>query len=329
MILPATLENQAVRVIPLVEADRAAIDFLFDQQCVEWSSRLRWDYTGPSRVLREVVARKDLLGFAAVAGSTIIGFSFHVIESARCSIGDIFVSEPWRHTGADAKMAAAILDSLSRLPRLRRIECQSPTFGNQAADVIFGARAFQRFERHFMIADLSSFDARAAGDDPPGLPKGDIVIRKWNEDDFGPASRVIYKSYKAQDDGKINILYGSEEGCGELLSILIDSIWCGRFMPDASYVATHRKGGNQVGVLIASRIAHDVGHIGQVSVLPGYQGLGIGRRMIHLAMAELVNKGFTGASLAVTHANTRALRLYEASGFKVVHTFPVYYWQAG
>jgi ribosomal protein S18 acetylase RimI-like enzyme len=326
---PAALQHLKVRIIPLAEADSAAIDALFDEQQVEWLDRLRWDYTAPSKILREVIGRRELLGFAALAGSATIGFSFYLVESTRCSIGDIYVSRSWRQAGADGKMASAIVDSLKRFPRMRRIECQSPVFDNPAADDVFLALGFERFERHFMVTGLSASDQFCLSSDRSSGREAspDFTVRAWSDEDFDLAARTIYKSYEGSIDGDINVLYSSQEGCAELLSILMDSIWCGRFLPEVSLVAVDGKTGKQIGLLIASTIAPDVGHIGQVSVVPAYQGLGIARRMIQHALTQLAGRGYAAASLAVTHQNTRAQRIYESAGFRILHSFPVYYRQ--
>ncbi|HKY06525.1 MAG TPA: hypothetical protein VJQ56_16625, partial [Blastocatellia bacterium] len=97
----AALINPDIHLVPLVDADPSEMESLFDEQCDEWEALLRWDYTGPSQLIREVTRRKELSGFAATTGSRVIGFSFYIIEADRCSIGDIFVSKKWRGTGAD------------------------------------------------------------------------------------------------------------------------------------------------------------------------------------------------------------------------------------
>ncbi len=71
----------------------------------------------------------------------------------------------------------------------------------------------------------------------------------------------------------------------------------------------------------------DTAHLGQISVLPAYQGRGIGRRLIQSAKVELCTRGFVYASLAVTATNSRAVSLYESCGFSTIHSFPVYYWR--
>jgi len=325
----AALTNTEMRILPLAEADEAGLEALFDEQCDEWLRLLRWDYTVPSRFIRQVARQRELSGFVAVSGSATIGFSYYVIEAGRCSIGDIYVLREARGGGADRLMAAAILDKLSRLPRVRRIESQCVGVDNDGANELFKARGFEHFDRYYMMADLAELDwgvFRRGEDRSASL--SDLSIRAWEETDFTQAAQVIHRSYRGEHDSRINSQYATEEGCAELLMILTDQIWCGDFLPQVSRVAERTAPrNNQVGVLIASRIASGIGHIGQISVLPAYQGAGLGRRMIYGALSEFYLRGFNSVSLAVTSANASALHLYESCGFRAVHTFPVFYRQ--
>jgi ribosomal protein S18 acetylase RimI-like enzyme len=179
-----------------------------------------------------------------------------------------------------------------------------------------------------MMIDLAGVDERDLPAVPVRRPGGaplDVSLRPWRDDDFGAAARIIHGSYRGEHDSRINSQYRTEEGCAELLSILIEHIWCGEFLPQVSQVAIDRASGKPVGVLIASCIGDAAGHIGQISIIPAYQGTGIGRRMISAALAGFDRLGFGAASLAVTSANASAFHLYQSCGFRVVHTFPVFY----
>lgn len=328
-----------ISILPLTQVDRGLAGALFDEQCEEWLSKLRWDYAEPSRMLRGVLQKGELKGLIAIAdasaskpaasGKAAAGFSFYVVEGTRASIGDIYVSPKFRGAGVDSRLALEVLSYLETVPRLRRIESQSVSFSNRGADEVFVSRGFERFERRFMIARLSpqgmAGTAEKAGNLGTGLDS--IKIRPWHEDDYSVAVGAIFKSYRGEPDSRINSQYSSEEGCAELLSILTDTLWCGQFLPEASRVAACDTTGSQVGVLICSRMSQDTAHLGQISVLPGYQGRGIGRRLIQSTKTELCMRGFAFASLAVTATNSRALSLYESCGFSTVHSFPVYYWR--
>jgi ribosomal protein S18 acetylase RimI-like enzyme len=323
----AALTDTDLRIIPLAEADLTGLERLFDEQCDEWLALLRWDYKGPSRLIREVTRRRELSGVAATIGGATIGFAFYVTEGRRCSIGDIYVSKPWRSLGADRQMVAAILDKLDRLTRLRRIESQCVSIGNDAANEMLSARGFKRFDRHYMTVSPASLNRGATGS-ARSRRRGealDIVIRPWEEADFPHAARIIHQSYRGEHDSKINSQYRTEEGCAELLSIMMDHIWCGDFLPRLSSVAIDRAKNQRVGVIIASRISAGAGHLSQISVLPAYQGRGIGRRMISAVVSDFERHGFGYVSLAVTRENLAAYRLYQSCGFSTIHQFPVFY----
>lgn len=323
----AALTNPELRIVALADADLMRLEELFDQQCDEWLGLLRWDYKGASRLIREVTRQRDLPGVAAMMGSHIIGFAFYVIEGNRCSIGDIYVSKQWRGLGADRQMVAAILDKLDRLPHLRRIESQCVGIGNDAANALFQARGFERFDRFYMLADLASLPLIEVEPRKIDSPSG-VALRGWEEEDFQQAARIILRSYRGEHDSLINSQYRTEEGCAELLSVLTEHIWCGDFLDSVSRVAVDFQTGKLVGVLICSRIASGAGHIGQISILPEYQGMGLGRHMIRESLLKFARLGFDVVSLAVTSANTSAVHLYRSCGFRVIHEFPVFYNEA-
>ena len=301
----------------MAETDLAALERLFDEECAEWLDLLKWDYKGASMLIRDVARQRQLSGLVAMSGNATVGFAYYLIEGPRCSIGDIYVSRPWRGMGIDGEMAAAVLDKLDQVGRVRRIESQCVGVGNHDADVFFQARGFERLERSYMLAEIAAEEAAFE-------PVSDITIRPWKEADFSQAVRVIHRSYHGTYDSRINSQYRTEQGCAELLTILTDHIWCGDFLPLVSRVAV-RPSGSIVGVLIASRVARGVGHLGQISVHPAHQARGVGRRMIASAVSDLRNRGFKLASLAVTTANANAFHLYQTCGFETIHTFPVFY----
>src|SRR5205085_4284712 len=156
------LTNTDARIIPMSDADLAGLDALFDEQCREWLALLRWDYTGPSRLIRQVARQRDLTGFVAMSGGRAIGFAYYIVESSRCSIGDIYVTKDWRGAGVDRQLVAAILDALDSGPRLRRIESQCVSVDNDGASELFVARGFERFDRYYMMRELEHGDADAA-----------------------------------------------------------------------------------------------------------------------------------------------------------------------
>jgi len=323
----APLANAEFRIVALHETDLAGLGALFDEQCDEWLALLHWDYHGPSRMIRQVARHRELSGVAATSGSRVVGFAYYVVEAGRCSIGDIYVSKDWRGVGVDRQMLSAMLDDIERQPHVRRIESQCVGVGNDGANSLFAHTGFERFDRYYMLANLSKSNRKISlveSEQSASILSSKVRIRAWEEDDFALATRVVHRSYRGGPDSRINSQYRTEDGCAELLTILTDNIWCGDFLPYISRVAVRSTTQNMVGVLIASRVAPRAGHIGQISVHPAYQDQGLGRRMLASALEEFDRYGFSSVSLAVTVTNKPALHLYESCGFRKIHTFPVF-----
>ncbi|MGH8100706.1 MAG: GNAT family N-acetyltransferase, partial [Chthoniobacterales bacterium] len=315
-----------LRVSDLSRANAGLLDGLLREQSAEWAEKLRWDYAGASDLLKDIFKDGGLPGLIVTAGDQPVAFAFYVIEAPRCSIGDIYVSPRWRSCGADAMIVESIMSKVEALPRVRRVECQSVNFGNSAADRSFVSLGFNRFERNFMLAQVGDISPGAVEQSSSAFNAG-FSVRSWSDLDFNRAAKVIQRSYRLEDDRKINSQYASEEGCADLLSILTETIWCGQFLPRVSKLVVNRRGGAAVGIAIVSRIFDGTGHVGQISVLPEYQGRGAGRALIGSVAAELSEIGFTHLSLAVTASNERAAALYQSCGFKTIQSFPVYYRQ--
>ncbi|HJZ68696.1 MAG TPA: GNAT family N-acetyltransferase [Blastocatellia bacterium] len=316
----AAVINREITITSMADADLAGLEALFDEQCAEWLDLLKWDFKGPSMLIRDVARQRQLTGFAATRGNNTVALAYYLIEGPRCSIGDIYVSRPLRGVGIDRQMAAAVFDKLDRLGRVRRIESQYVGVDNDEADALFQARGFQRLERNYMMVDLNAISKT----DGLNIEPGGVSIRPWKKSDFSQATRIIHRSYRDTYDSRINSQYRTEEGCSNLLTILTDSVWCGDFVPQVSRVAV-RSTGTLAGVLIGSRVSNGVGHVGQISVHPASQGQGIGRQLLESALLEFRNRGFNWVTLAVTSANESAVHLYESCGFRTIHSFPVFY----
>ena len=83
-----------------------------------------------------------------------------------------------------------------------------------------------------------------------------------------------------------------------------------------------------VGVILNSRVSDGVGHTTQICAMPGYQGRGLGRRLMQASLQALRVRHFTTVSLTVTSGNERAVRLYEKLGFITVKKFADEVWTA-
>jgi ribosomal protein S18 acetylase RimI-like enzyme len=76
--------------------------------------------------------------------------------------------------------------------------------------------------------------------------------------------------------------------------------------------------------LPAGEEADAAAHVSLVSVDPAHWGEGYGLAVVGLLERALSNAGYTDAQLHVLETNTRARRLYERSGWRLVRTGDVH-----
>jgi ribosomal protein S18 acetylase RimI-like enzyme len=92
-------------------------------------------------------------------------------------------------------------------------------------------------------------------------------------------------------------------------------------------VALDRRTKTLIGIILCSRVRHDVGHITQVCVLPEYRGRGIGESLLAASQTNLRKRNFSMLSLTVTEANSRAVALYRRLNFDSKRVFDAFVWE--
>src|SRR5205807_8952779 len=174
----------------------------------------------------------------------------------------------------------------------------------------FLEQGFHRHQRLFMVQPLGGF-----GKPPRHALDKDIQIRRWSEQDYQTAAALITTAYRGHVDSQINDQYRTLSGSLRFLNNIVRFPGCGTFDPEGSFVAVHKRARSLVGLILCSRVRHDVGHVTQVCVLPEYRSRGLGELLIAATAANLRQRKFSLLSLTVTEANTRAVMLYLRLGF--------------
>ena len=94
-------------------------------------------------------------------------------------------------------------------------------------------------------------------------------------EDLAAAAQIIHRSHQGSLDAALNLTYATPALCRSFVETLVLRAGCGRFDPEASFVAEGRDGRWACCWRASSRARN--GHICQVSVLPEAQGRGLGR----------------------------------------------------
>jgi ribosomal protein S18 acetylase RimI-like enzyme len=239
-------------------------------------------------------------------------------------IGDLFVDDGGPASGnheVEARLLAHVIETLQQSPGIHRVEAQLLVHDAGVLARPFLDQGFRRHPRLFMAMPLS----RPAHPAPSIFP--DFEVRGWLESDYQSAAAVITAAYRGHVDADINDQYRTLSGSLRFLNNIVRFPGCGLFDAESSFVVIHKVTRHVAGLILCSRVRHDVGHITQVCVLPEYRSRGIGEALIACTANALRKRKFSLLSLTVTEANSRAVDLYGRLGFELRRVFDAFVWE--
>jgi ribosomal protein S18 acetylase RimI-like enzyme len=296
-----------------------------------WSDRLHWDYRGSADLLLQYLDSRVLPGYVAVENGRVTGYIFCVYEGHKAVIGDVFAlgSDDSAKEVRD-ELLRHLLEMLQNSPGITRIESQLLLHPHGSHDEVFLNAGFGIHERIFMEWPLRPNMAARNGE--AGLlaegwrTSAGIEMRRWSENDFGAASRLIAQAYAGHRDSYINEQYRTPQGSHRFLHNIVRFPGCGYFDLDSSRSLLVHGSPDLAGLLLCSRVREDVGHVTQICVAPEYRGHGLGKGLMEECARNLASRKFCLLTLTVTASNRNAVALYEQLGFRGTHRFDAMVW---
>jgi ribosomal protein S18 acetylase RimI-like enzyme len=317
-----------MQMVDLRQLSSWQLDPLLAEESQQWREELCWDYRASTELIKKFIDARSLTGSAILDEGRPVGYAFYVLEEHKGLVGGLFVSPRYSQQELSRQLLTDTLTTLSGIPKLERIEAQLIPFGYQL-DSVLNDYGFRLYLRQFMIARLDSVIGESF-DVPTGMiregPGSGLILERWDHRFFDPCARLIQLAYANHVDGEINDQYRSESGALRFLKNIIILPGCGQFQPEASFVLRAPHANHLVGVVLNSRVAEGVGHTTQICAMPGYQGRGLGRRLMEASLRALRVRHFSAVSLTVTSGNERAVQLYEKLGFGTVKKFAAGVW---
>ena len=295
------------------------LEAVLEEERLAWQSLLRWDFTASADLVRRFVRIRALSGFALVADGRVVGYSYHVCEDRKGLVGDLFLQREHATADNEYHLLAASLEQLVAAPQTQRIEAQLMMLRGPSERPVPMAAQAHAFPRVFMLGEL---------DEAAKLPGSHAAIRlvPWTENRQDEAAMLISRAYEGHIDSYINDQYRSYGGAKRFLSNIVQYPGCGSFAPGASFVA-EQADGKLCGLVLASRVASDTGHVTQVCVAPEWKGRGAGYELMRATLTALAGMGCERVSLTVTASNTVAIALYQRLGFRATRRFAAYVWE--
>ncbi|HET6143200.1 MAG TPA: GNAT family N-acetyltransferase [Candidatus Acidoferrales bacterium] len=319
-----------MQIVDLRQLTSRQLEPLLAEEARQWREELRWDYHTSTELIKKFIDARSLTGSAILENGRPVGYAFYVLEEHKGLVGGLFVSPTYSQQELSHQLLTDMLNTLSGIPKLERVEAQLIPFGYQL-DPVLSEYGFRLYMRQFMIAPLSP-SGGGIEDVMPGLiregPGSGLILERWDHRYFEQCARLIQLAYASHVDGEINDQYRSESGALRFLKNIIILPGCGQFQPEASFILRSPYENQLVAVVLNSRVATDVGHTTQICAIPGHQGRGLGRRLMEASLQALRMRNFHTVSLTVTSNNERAVRLYERLGFVAVKKFAAGVWTA-
>jgi ribosomal protein S18 acetylase RimI-like enzyme len=313
-----------LEILDLRHFSSADLRPLLDDETQLWGRLLSWDYSGSAEMILRYVDAKILPGYAAVDRGRVFGYSFFVYEGSKGVIGDLFVTNGSRLPDArqvELRLLTHVIETLQQSPGIHRVEAQLLAHDANAVSRPFLESGFQRHPRLFMVLDLT----KSAPQSIPIHPE--MEIRSWTEADYQPSAAVITAAYRSHVDAQINDQYHTLSGSLRFLNNIVRFPGCGVFDAESSFVVIDRKSRSLIGLILCSRVRHDVGHVTQVCVLPEYRSRQLGEALMAATAANLRKRNFSMLSLTVTEANSRAVALYRRLDFDSKRIFDAFVWE--
>jgi len=304
-----------VRTRLLREVSPRELRPLLDEEVRLWGRELHWDFSEVSAAVASGLDRGSLAGQLIEAGERPVAYCYYMADAGRAVVGSLFASESVRGRGLEETLLDAVLAEARAQPATERIECQTLFSTASSADERFQEAGFTSRPRHYLMRPLL---------DMPPRPAQAGRLRPVRREDLDTVARIIHRSHVGSLDAALNLTYATPAYCRAFVETLVLRSGCGRFDPEASFIAEGDR--EAVGVLLASRLSSSNGHICQVSVEPRAQGRGLGALLMSACLEALARQGLRTASLSVTVGNRRAYALYERLGFVLHREFAAHAW---
>ncbi len=305
--------------VALEEIDLHQIEGLLEEEIERYLEWYRWDFSATARLVRQLVTTHSLGGVALLAEQRVVGYSYFVVEETKALIGDVYVRDEWASAENERLLMTTTVEAVRAFPQVKRLESQPMMLRYS-----YSHPRAERHERHFLDLELRDTNWPETFKAPEGYR-----IEPWNWRLEEDAAHLLYRAYRRHLDADINDQYRIPARTRVYLSNMIRYPSCGSFSQECSFLVTEKSNGQVVGVLLASLSdvsSGKVGHVAQLCVDPKLRKLGLGRLMMHAALARFCELDCESSTLTVTAANQAAERLYRSLGYVERARLSAYVW---
>ena len=180
----------------------------------------------------------------------------------------------------------------------------------ELAPTLRSLMAITYYKRLRMEIDLDGHSPTLAA----ALP-GRFVWVPWEEALLADHAEVKFQSFHHEIDAYVFPCLGDRYGCQRLMREIRRKPG---FLPGATWLIACPEG--YVATVQGVMDLGPIGAIQNLGVIPSYRGIGLGRALVHRALAGFQEAGLSRAYLEVTAENNAAVQLYRSLGFRRAKT---------
>ncbi|MCX6537723.1 MAG: GNAT family N-acetyltransferase [Acidobacteria bacterium] len=286
------------------DANSTLVAGLYEDEQRRWQRELAWDTCTSWAIVEAGRQRGDVLGWILRDQTgEVRGWTYYVLFEGELQIGAL---------SADRAIdVRELLDGVLGSPEASLASSIS-CFVYPAPASLLSALRRRRFSvRRSLYLTLplgaDTFDRR------PGA--AGLRMRPYRSADMLGAVRLLASAYDGAPGAVCFAPHGRLDEWVRYLRQLIERQSCGRFLPEASFVADDPSSGRLLGAVLTTALSPGTAHIAQVVVGPQNARQGVGRTLLSQAFAAAGQAGYSSITLMVDEGNAPARTLYARQGF--------------
>ena len=235
---------------------------LLEEESEHWAGELLWDYRDVSSAVASGLERRALTGFVLQDGPRSVAYCYYMLDAGRAIVGSLFAAAGFRGQGLEEALLDAVLAEAQRHPAQRARGVPDAVLHRARRRQRFARAGFQSRVRHYLVRPL---------DGPVAVPAARAGSCGRCAARTSPAAaQIIHRSHEGSLDAALNLTYATPSFCRGFVETLVLRAGCGRFDPEASFLAEAPTGRSACCWPATSRGRN--GHVCQVSVLAGGAG---------------------------------------------------------
>jgi len=307
-----------VKIVDIIEVDINALKILLAREKDYLLNNYYWDTEFSYKVKLQLLRHRRLEGLAAVKGGQVLGYIVYSDKGGCISMTGYYFDAEYSHAD-EYIFIKKVLDVLMlRYPRTK-FDGQLLGINDSAKKNIFEQFGFEATRREYMLLDLETADIASNQEDAwifSPFPDFPTKLTGFIQE----LAYSMYRSYFGTVDAVITESFQSLPGCTLFITSLFEYPFYGNVRTQYSLYARDIQK-SMTGMILTAQSEKETVHVVQLSVVPWYQSVGVGKAMMNESLIRMKNARMKRSILMVTSDNNRALGLYKKLGYYSIACF--------